>query len=230
MIALLTACLFFKILVHVLICISKTKGEGLLLAKVTRQSILNWITILDWFLEQRSQGKSFVFSFKTMKCLEQLISVRSCCNVYTNRGNDRLWLASFSCCQKRSNNWALASLLSFTIFYRNCCYQINSAAESDGVMQWCGLQSLTGLRRSFKTCGNSNTLDGSQDDAIYDNKMPEVADDDSRLTAKRTTMTNWKIVWSFHKQNGSFRRQHLNKSHCKVGNLCLLIITRLIAE
>ena len=72
---------------------------------VTRQSILNWITILDWFSEQRSQGKSFVFSFKTMKCLEQLISVRSCCNVYTNRGNDRFWLASFSCCQKRSNNW-----------------------------------------------------------------------------------------------------------------------------
>ena len=78
---------------------------------VTRQSILNWITILDWFSEQRSQGKSFVFSFKTMKCLEQLISV---CNVYTNRGNDRFWLASFSCCQKKSNNWNLASLLSFT--------------------------------------------------------------------------------------------------------------------
>ena len=100
--------------------VSKTKGEGLLLTKVTRQSILNWITILDWFSEQRSQGKSFVFSFKTMKCLEQLISVRLCCNVYTNRGNDRFWLESFSCCQKKSNNWNLASLLSFTICYRNC--------------------------------------------------------------------------------------------------------------
>ena len=31
--------------------------------------------------------------------------------------------------------------------------------------------------------------DGSQDDAIYDNEMPEVADDDSRLTVKKTTMT-----------------------------------------
>ena len=83
---------------------------------VTRQSILNWVTILDWFSERRSQGKSFVFSFtcKTMKCLEQLISVRSCCNVYTSRGNDCFWLASFSCCQKKSNNWNLASLLSFT--------------------------------------------------------------------------------------------------------------------
>ena len=43
-------------------------------------------TILDWFLEQRSQGKSSVV--KTMKCFDQLISVRSCCNVYTSRGND----------------------------------------------------------------------------------------------------------------------------------------------
>ena len=30
---------------------------------------------------------------------------------------------------------------------------------------------------------------GSQDNAICDNEMPEVADDDSRLTAKKTTMT-----------------------------------------
>ena len=45
------------------------------------------------------------------------------------------------------------------------------------------------MRRSFKTCGNSNALDGSQDDTIYDNETPEVADDDSRLTTKRTTMT-----------------------------------------
>ena len=81
---------------------------------VIRQSILNWITIPDWFSEQRSQDKSFVFSFKTMKCLEQLISVRSCCNVYTSRGNDRFWLPNFLCCQKKSNNWNLASLLSFT--------------------------------------------------------------------------------------------------------------------
>ena len=46
-----------------------------------------------------------------MKSFDQLISVRSCCNVYTNRGNDCFWLASFSCCQNKSNNW---SLLSFT--------------------------------------------------------------------------------------------------------------------
>ena len=30
--------------------------------------------------------------------------------------------------------------------------------------------------------------------------------------------------------NGSFRSHHLNKSHCDVRNLCLLIIARLIAE
>ena len=45
-------------------------------------------------------------------------------------------------------------------------------------MQWCGLQSLTGLRRSFNTCGKSNALNGSEDDVIYDNKMPEVAEND----------------------------------------------------
>ena len=34
------------------------------------------------------------------------------------------------------------------------------------------------VRRSFKTCGISNALNGTEDDAIYDDKMPEVADDD----------------------------------------------------
>ena len=42
-------------------------------------------TLLDWFSEQRSQGFRF---FKTI-CFDQLLSVRLCCNVYTNRGNDR---------------------------------------------------------------------------------------------------------------------------------------------
>ena len=34
------------------------------------------------------------------------------------------------------------------------------------------------MRRSFKTFGISNALDGSEDDAIYGNEMPEVADND----------------------------------------------------
>ena len=34
------------------------------------------------------------------------------------------------------------------------------------------------VRRSFKTCGISNALDGTEYDAIYDDKIPEVADDD----------------------------------------------------
>ena len=34
------------------------------------------------------------------------------------------------------------------------------------------------VRKSFKTCGISNALDGTEDDAIYDDEMPEVADDD----------------------------------------------------
>lgn len=34
------------------------------------------------------------------------------------------------------------------------------------------------VRRSFKTCGISNALDGTEDNAIYDDEMPEVAEDD----------------------------------------------------
>ena len=34
------------------------------------------------------------------------------------------------------------------------------------------------------------SMDHKTVDAIYDNEIPEVADDDSRLTAKKTTMTN----------------------------------------
>ena len=93
--------------------VGKTKGDGLLLA----ESILNWITILDWFSEKRGQGKSLFF-FKTMKCFEQFISVRSCCNVYTSRGNDRFWLARFSCCQKKSNSWFKSCSFIFYRIYR----------------------------------------------------------------------------------------------------------------
>ena len=53
---------------------------------------------------------------------------------------------------------------------------------------------LTRLRRSFKTCGISNALNGLEDDAIiYDNEMPEVADDDMEdefeTDFKKTMMT-----------------------------------------
>ena len=34
------------------------------------------------------------------------------------------------------------------------------------------------VKRSFKTCGISNALDGTEDDAVYNDEMPEVADDD----------------------------------------------------
>ena len=32
-------------------------------------------------------------------------------------------------------------------------------------------------RKSFKTCGISNTLDGTEDDEVYADDMPELADD-----------------------------------------------------
>ena len=34
------------------------------------------------------------------------------------------------------------------------------------------------VRRSFKRCGISNALDRTEDDAIQDDEMPEVGDDD----------------------------------------------------
>ena len=71
-------------------------------------------------------------------------------------------------------------------------------------MQWSRLQSLTRLRRSFKTCGISNALNGLEDDAIiYDNEMPEVADDDMEdefeTDFKKTMMTKnlWKLCMTF---------------------------------
>ena len=33
------------------------------------------------------------------------------------------------------------------------------------------------VRKSFKTCGISNTLDGTEDDEVYADEMPELADD-----------------------------------------------------
>ena len=70
----------------------------------------------------------------------------------------------------------LISCFSF-IFYRNCRKRINSAAKSVGIMQLCGLQSLTGLRTLFKTCGISNTLNGSE---VADDDMEEEFETDSK--------------------------------------------------
>ena len=44
-------------------------------------------------------------------------------------------------------------------------------------MQLCGLQSLTGLRTLFKTCGISNTLNGSE---VADDDMEEEFETDSK--------------------------------------------------
>ena len=35
------------------------------------------------------------------------------------------------------------------------------------------------VRKSFKTCGISNALDGTEDDEVYTDDMPELADDDN---------------------------------------------------
>ena len=50
------------------------------------------------------------------------------------------------------------------------------AAFRQSILNW--IKHYEMVRRSFKTCGISNALDGTEDDAIYDDEMPEVADDD----------------------------------------------------
>ena len=37
------------------------------------------------------------------------------------------------------------------------------------------------VRKSSKTCGILNTLDGSEDDKVYADDMPELADDDMAM-------------------------------------------------
>ena len=37
------------------------------------------------------------------------------------------------------------------------------------------------VRKSFKTCGISNALDGTEDDEVYADEMPELADDDMAM-------------------------------------------------
>ena len=43
------------------------------------------------------------------------------------------------------------------------------------------------VRKSFKTCGISNALDGSEDDKVYADDMPELADDDMAMEDKFET-------------------------------------------
>ena len=37
------------------------------------------------------------------------------------------------------------------------------------------------VRKSFKTCGISNALDGTEDDEVYADDMAELADDDMAM-------------------------------------------------
>ena len=37
------------------------------------------------------------------------------------------------------------------------------------------------IRKSFKTCGISNALDGTEDDEVYADDMPKLADDDMAM-------------------------------------------------
>ena len=45
---------------------------------------------------------------------------------------------------------------------------------------WCDIPEDM-VRRSFKTCGISNALDGTEDDAIYEEEMPEAEDEEMEI-------------------------------------------------
>ena len=72
------------------------------------------------------------------------------------------------------------------------------------------------VRRSFKRCGISNALNGTEDDATYDDKMPEVADDDMEdefETDSEEDDDDLKLQChklQLHKQNSSFGSHHIN--------------------
>ena len=75
------------------------------------------------------------------------------------------------------------------------------------------------VRWSFKTCGNSNALDGTEDDAIYncpqidadDEEMEEEFDTDSKDDDER--WWRWRLLWNtLNLTNGSFRSHHILKS------------------
>ena len=127
----------------------------------------------------------FRFSVKTMKCLEQLISVRSCCNVYTNRGNDRFWLASFSCCKKKSHK--LKSFSSFIsavsgLILRPKAMELCIDADFKASLGWEDRSKHVGLTQTL-------SMDHETTPSTTTKCLRITADDDSRLTEKRSTMT-----------------------------------------
>ena len=150
-----------------------------------------------------------------MKCLAQLTSVRSCCNVYTNRGNDRFWLASFLCCQKKSNNWS-KSCFSFIfsviavrgLILRLKARELCSDADFKASLGWEKIiQNMWDLKRSqwirrWRHLWQQNAWSSWKWQGGW------VRDWQRRTRGWLKTS----IVWSFHKQNSSFRSHHLNKA------------------
>ena len=54
------------------------------------------------------------------------------------------------------------------------------------------------VRKSFKTCGISNALDGSEDDKVYADDMPELADDDMAMEDEFETDSEEDYEWKLH--------------------------------
>ena len=54
------------------------------------------------------------------------------------------------------------------------------------------------VRKSFKTCGISNALDGTEDDEVYADEMPELADDDMAMEDKFETDSEEDDEWKLH--------------------------------
>ena len=69
------------------------------------------------------------------------------------------------------------------------------------------------VRKSFKTCGISNALDGTEDDEVYADDMPELADDDMAMEDEFETDSERDDDWKLHSWSQQTKRlHHLNKS------------------
>ena len=54
------------------------------------------------------------------------------------------------------------------------------------------------VRKSFKTWGISNVLDDTEDDEVYADEMPELADDDMAMEDEFETDSEEDDKWKLH--------------------------------
>ena len=61
------------------------------------------------------------------------------------------------------------------------------------------------VKRSFQSCGISNALDGTEDDAMYTDEMPELADSEDEMEDEDREQGGgeWRVIKASLKQNNT---------------------------